>query len=180
MKIKFILLILVFLLFSCSQDNSIIIDINSSFLEISNRENQLSNIKKRGFITYIDENHQFNNLPFSIDDNILEIKVIKGNIVPILLNFETDSLNFAISGFLYPIVCDFSIHSAYCSYIYQKILKGSDENIKISSEFCSYFNWYKFYESIQKFENPFLLDSDLICSDIATNQFSAFSLKLKE
>ena len=56
----------------------------------------------------------------------------------------------------------------------------SFENSQKTAEFCNYFNWNKFYENILKFENPFLLNSDLICNDIATNQFSVYSLKLKE
>ena len=137
-------------------------------------------VKNDSIELYYDENFTLQKTQISSDLTEFEIICQKGNILPVLIEFNTNSLEKIYAGKLFPITDEFSVHSAFCSFIYQKLLRCSFENIETSNDFCRYFNWNKFYESILKFENPFLLDSDLICYDISTNQFSARSLKLKE
>ena len=83
-----------------------------------------------------------------------EIIFPKGNILPVLIEFNTNSLEKIYAGKLYPVTEEFSVHSAFCSYIYQKLLRCSNQDFKTSNDFCRFFNWNKFYESILKFENP--------------------------
>ena len=167
-------------LVSCSQEEKIFVNIESAFSEVLSRENSDLIPEKSGFIIYYDENFTLQKTKIDSDFSEFEIKLQKGNILPVLIEFNTNYLEKIYAGKLYPITEDFSVHSAFCSFIYQKLLRCSFENIETSNDFCRYFNWNKFYESILKFENPFLLDSDLICYDISTSQFSARSLKLKE
>lgn len=166
------------LMFSCSQEVKFVVDIEKAFYEVSTRSENL--LQKSGFITYFDKNLNLQKTEFDSETQILELQNSKGNIVAVLIYFETDSLDYANSGMLYPIAQEFSVHSSFCAFIYQKLMNCSFENPQKTAEFCNYFNWNKFYENILKFENPFLLNSDLICNDIATNQFSVYSLKLKE
>jgi hypothetical protein len=171
--------IAVFLL-SCSQEEKIFVNIESAFSEVLSRE--ISDVipEQSGFIIYYDENFTLQKTQISSDLTEFEIICQKGNILPVLIEFNTNSLEKIYAGKLFPITDEFSVHSAFCSFVYQKLLRCSNENLKTSNDFCRFFNWNKFYESILKFENPFLLDSDLICYDISINQFSARSLKLKE
>ena len=173
------LFVAVFLV-SCSQEERIFVNLESAFAEVLSRENSDLIPEKSGFIIYYDENFTLQKTKIDSDFSEFEIKLQKGNILPVLIEFNTNSLEKIYAGNLYPITEEFSVHSAFCSFIYQKLLRCSFENIETSNDFCRYFNWNKFYESILKSENPFLLDSDLICYDISTNQFSARSLKLKE
>ena len=171
--------IAVFLL-SCSQEEKFYVNIESAFAEVLSRENFDLIPEQNGFIIYFDENFVLQKTEFTSELKEFEIIFPKGNILPVLIEFNTNSLEKIYAGKLFPITDEFSVHSAFCSFVYQKLLRCSNENLKTSNDFCKYFNWNKFYESILKFENPFLLDSDLICNDISTNQFSARSLKIKE
>ena len=165
---------------SCSQEEKIFVNIESAFSEVLSREISDLIPEKSGFIIYYDENFTLQKTQISSDLTEFEIIFQKGNILPVLIEFDTNSLEKIYAGKLFPITDEFSVQSAFCSFIYQKLLRCSFENIESSNDFCRYFNWNKFYESILKFDNPFLLDSDLICYDISRNQFSARSLKLKE
>ncbi len=167
-------------LVSCSQEEKFYVNLESAFAEVLSRENLDLIPEQSGFIIYFDENFVLQKTEFTSELKEFEIIFQKGNIIPILIEFNTNSLEKIYAGKLFPITDEFSVHSAFCSFIYQKLLRCSNENLKTSNDFCRYFNWKKFYESILKFENPFLLNSDLICNDIATNQFSAYSLKLTE
>ncbi len=167
-------------LVSCSQEEKIFVNIESAFSEVLSRENSDLIPEQSGFIIYFDENFVLQKTEFTSELKEFEIICQKGNILPVLIEFNTNSLEKIYAGKLFPITDEFSVHSAFCSFVYQKLLRCSNENLKTSNDFCRFFNWNKFYESILKFENPFLLDSDLICYDISINQFSARSLKLKE
>lgn len=169
-----------FFLVSCSQEEKIYVNLERAFAEVLSRENLDLIPEQNGFIIYYDENFTLQKTQISSDLTEFEIICQKGNILPVLIEFNTNSLEKIYAGKLYPITEEFSVHSAFCSFIYQKLLRCSNENLKTSNDFCKYFNWKKFYQSTLKFENPFLLNSDLICNDIATNQFSAYSLKLTE
>jgi hypothetical protein len=167
-------------LVSCSQEEKFIVNLESAFAEVLSRENLDLIPEQNGFIIYFDENFVLQKTEFTSELSEFEIIFPKGNILPVLIEFNTNSLEKIYAGKLYPVTEEFSVHSAFCSYIYQKLLRCSNQDFKTSNDFCKYFNWNKFCESILKFENPFLLDSDLICYDISINQFSARSLKLKE
>lgn len=167
-------------LVSCSQEEKIYVNLESAFAEVLSRENSDLIPEQSGFIIYFDENFVLQKTEFTSELKEFEIICQKGNILPVLIEFNTNSLEKIYAGKLFPITDEFSVHSAFCSFVYQKLLRCSNENLKTSNDFCRFFNWNKFYESILKFENPFLLNSDLICNDIATNQFSAYSLKLTE
>ena len=173
------LFVAVFLI-SCSQEEKFYVNIESAFSEVLSREISDLIPEKSGFIIYYDENFTLQKTQISSDLTEFEIIFQKGNILPVLIEFDTNSLEKIYAGKLFPITAEFSVHSAFCSFVYQKLLRCSNENLKTSNDFCRFFNWNKFYESILKFENPFLLDSDLICYDISTNQFTARSLKIKE
>lgn len=187
---NFGILVCLSLLVSCSDDVKFIVDIEKAFCELSARNENSSednseisqkNLpKKCGFVSYFDENFVLQKIEFDSSIEDLELQTSKGNIIAILIYFETSSLQYQYSGLFFPCITEYSVHSAYCAFIYQKLMNCSFESSKKTSEFCNYFNWQKFHQSILKFENPFLLNSDLICNDIATNQFSAYSLKLKE
>ena len=167
-------------LVSCSQEEKIYVNLESAFAEVLSRENSNLIPEQSGFIIYFDENFVLQKTEFTSELKEFEIIFQKGNIIPVLIEFNTNSLEKIYAGKLFPITDEFSVHSAFCSFVYQKLLRCSNENLKTSNDFCRFFNWNKFYESILKFENPFLLNSDFICNDIATNQFSAYSLKLTE
>ena len=169
-----------FFLVSCSQEEKIYVNLESAFAEVLSRKNSDLIPEQSGFIIYFDENFVLQKTEFTSELKEFEIIFQKGNIIPILIEFNSNSLEKIYAGKLYPITEEFSVHSAFCSFIYQKLLRCSNQNCKTSNDFCKYFNWKKFYQSTLKFENPFLLNSDLICNDIATNQFSAYSLKLTE
>lgn len=187
---NFAILICLSLLVSCSEEIKFTVDIEKAFCELSARNENLSennsevsqkNLpQKSGFVSYFDKNFVLQKINFDSSARNLELQTSKGNISAILIYFETDSMQYQYSGLIYPCITEFSVHSAFCAFIYQKLMNCTFDSSEKTSEFCSYFNWQKFYQSILKFENPFLLNSDLICNDIATSQFSAYSLKLKE
>ena len=108
------------LIFSCSQEVKFVVDIEKAFYEVSTRSENL--LQKSGFITYFDKNFNLQKIEFDSETQILELQNSKGNIVAVLIYFETDSLDYAYSGMLYPIAQEFSVHSSFCAFIYQKLM----------------------------------------------------------
>ena len=104
-------------MFSCSQEVKFVVDIEKAFYEVSTRSENL--LQKSGFITYFDKNFNLQKIEFDSETQILELQNSKGNIVAVLIYFETNSLDYAYSGMLYPIVQEFSVHSSFCAFIYQ-------------------------------------------------------------
>ena len=104
-------------LVSCSQEEKIFVNIESAFSEVLSRE--ISDVipEKSGFIIYYDENFTLQKTQISSDLTEFEIICQKGNILPVLIEFNTNSLEKIYAGKLFPITDEFSVHSAFCSYI---------------------------------------------------------------
>lgn len=169
--------LLITILFSCGK---------TEFLQIDTaqitKENNFTK-QNEGTLIYCNINNEIIQENFNNENSIFFIETYKNNIIPILLKYENTNPSYCENptycGIIHPIITEFSIHSAFCSYIYVRILLGSNENVATTQTYCRYFNWLKFYEKICEYSNPFLLDSDRICSDICNNEFSIYSIRLK-
>ncbi|MGP1587462.1 MAG: hypothetical protein ACTTHG_03890 [Treponemataceae bacterium] len=172
--------IIVLFLHGCSQNELLCIDLNLAGYNLGLKNSQIINSK--GKIIYINneislnEKETFIQKEFTGFNQRFYICVPKNQITPVLVTIDSETPLY--SGFLFPFSNEFSVHGAFCAFIFTKLFTNSYENPQDIYKFCSYFNWKKFYEKILTYKDPFSLDSDKILSDIAGGNFSAHSIKL--
>ena len=169
--------LLVILFEGCSQTQRLSIDISDTFYDCAQEDVPFS-------IYYIDRDSNFVVESVSARSEIgreITLEVSKNSLTPILIEFSNrDEHGFhPKTGFLYPITTDFSKAGAFCASVYFKLFLNSTDSRDQIRKFCSYFNWKRFYEKVCEYENPFVLDEELLCHDIASGNFSAYSFKIK-
>ena len=102
---------------------------------------------------------------------------------PVLLSNKQNEILY---GCIYPYDKELSAEYSYSSFILYTALLRVKEECKDEKEFLeaqeklSLFNWPRFTEECQKFENPFLFDKDLIVEKILSNKFKKTDLKVKK
>lgn len=172
----FIILSILFLL-SCGKPEYLQIDTKQI-----TKENNFTKANE-GTLIYFSLDNEIIKEDFNDDNSVFSIETYKNNLIPVLLQYENTNSSYCekptYCGILYPLITEYSIYSAFCSYIYVRILLGTTENLQSTQTYCRYFNWLRFYEKISEYEDPFLLDSDRICNDICSNEFSVYSIRLK-
>ncbi|MCR4789646.1 MAG: hypothetical protein K5839_01050 [Treponemataceae bacterium] len=167
------------LLNSCSNLEEIEIDLSQACKDCQN-DNSFQ--AERACFLYLAPDYQLKSLSFAPGQNFtqpLKIKLAKNQLSPLLCVFQDSSSRENYSGFLYPFSCDFSLHGAYAAYVFIRLLQGSYSENEKSCLFLSYFNWKRFCQKIEEYENPFLLDTDYLCQSIAAKTFSVNSFRLK-
>ena len=94
--------------------------------------------------------------------------------------------NMILYGCIYPYEKELSTDYSYSGFILYTSLLRVKEECKYEKEFLeaqeklSLFNWPRFTEECKEFEDPFLLDKDLIVEKILANKFKKTDLKVKK
>ncbi len=102
------------------------------------------------------------------------------------LYFIPDDINFTsginvipeISGTIFPFQSNLDIWGGFAAQIYIRLILQSEKKIE-AYEYSQKFNWNKLINKIREYENPYELDMDKIICDIASRNFSAYSVKKK-
>lgn len=130
------------------------------------------------YLLYIDKNLAKQQIPFSDSlksANSLELTLRKNQLTPILVySGDADGQPY---GCIYPLSTTISEKGGFCAWILYKLIISSRESPMHIYNFLSRFNWRYFESQIQKRENPWLLDQDLIFENIVDGTFNAYSLK---
>lgn len=136
-------------------------------------------------LSYFDENAQLIEIPFDTKEKYehVEIAFPPSFCTAVLLSCDLEkSENFekAIAeqswGLILPTKSMASPASSVSSKVFFKLIQGS-ENKKQALEYASFFNWAKLTESLEKQKDLFILDIDLMASDIADGKFTSKSIK---
>ncbi len=170
--------VLLFILFNgCSQNKTLTVDIASAAYECGIEDDSFK-------MSYIDCNDNFVSRNISSLSDIngeIALELQKNTITPLLIEFSSrdEEGNHQKIGFLYPITTEFSKAGAFCANIYFKLLLNSTESSEKIRKFCSYFNWNRFYEMVCDYDDPFVLNEEVMCHDIASGNFSSYSFREK-
>lgn len=122
------------------------------------------------YLMYLDENNITKNV---IENTSIQLK--KNKITPILLfNSELDTKPL---GCIYPFSTTYDIHSGFAAWILYKLLVCSNENYHDVYEYVSHFNWERFIEEIKKYEDPWMLNQDILFENICDRTFNVYSIK---
>lgn len=129
-----------------------------------NDKNQIQEIEKNQILKLETKNNSFS------------LKLKKNEITPVLVYFENQ---FFPHGTVYPYSTTISYSDGFTSKILFRFLNETEclDSHKLR-EYVSSFNWEKFSEKIQSFENPWNLNQQIILESLATKTFSAKSFQL--
>ena len=83
-------------------------------------------------------------------------------------------------GAVYPYSSALDEKGGFCAYIADRLYRGSSESKEISQDYISRFNWQKFINACNDFENPWNLDADRIVEKIASGTFKKSDLKMPD
>ena len=83
-------------------------------------------------------------------------------------------------GALYPFQTEISLKNGFASSILRTLYNGSQDyqDFSLIQEYIVRFNWKRFLEELDKVENVWLLDSNLIINSIASDTFSSNKIKV--
>ena len=180
--LSLLIVVFVFLAQCCSYTDSLLIDASyaKGTAQLDFASSQSSQLKTQ--ILYIDENKNLTTLNFDENSSVnpFYIRVHKNELTPLVIIFSDEkNLCDHYTGIFYPVCKEFSVHAGFCAYIYLQLLLNSNQKSEDIVEYCNHFNWQRFYEKVLTYENPFLLDSQRLCQDIARHNFSERSFKIK-
>ena len=138
-----------------------------------------------GKISFLEEDFSVKTVAFSRCEEfggVFSIKTMKNDLSPVLVTIDTPDSIFRTKkvGFLYPITTEADKAGGFCAHIFIRLLTNSFEDSESVKRYCSFFNWNRFYQKVLTYDEPFLLDDDAICTDIANATFSERSFKMKQ
>ncbi len=129
-------------------------------------------------LIYVDENHNSKTIKLSnSQQDSITIPLKKNHLTPILV--YTSNLDGEPRGCLYPITTAIDMHSGFAAWIAYRLLIASHEKKSLTHTYLSHFNWQRFINYIKKYENPWILDQDLIIENIADKTFNVYSIREK-
>ncbi len=127
---------------------------------------------------YIDENYSVQKLLISNQsDNNISISLNQNFLTPVLL--YTSPIDSKPKGCIYPISTEIDIYGGFAAWILYRIMLQTNENKQLAQEYLSHFNWQRFINYIQKYENPWMLNQDIIIENIVDKTFNVYSIKEK-
>lgn len=173
-----IILILLLAARSCSNQESVLVDLKCARCDCLK---QCISLDNNVTVSYIDSDCNYHNHCCNVNETASFVLFTEKNCVTPFLVTTTDTETGCefYTGFLYPFSTEFSIHGGFCAWIYIKLFQNSFQSKEEIVQFCSFFNWKRFYEKILSYDNPFILDDEKICSDIAARNFSVHSFVKK-
>ena len=118
-----------------------------------------------------------------LDEHFDVQKVSDISDIPIQINRLTPILAYASEldecpqGCIYPYSTTFDSYGGFSAWILYKLLRCSKEEPEKVHQYLSHFNWQRFSELIEKYENPWKLNQDIIFENISDRTFNVYSVK---
>ncbi|MFI3257495.1 MAG: hypothetical protein R3Y36_04270 [Spirochaetales bacterium] len=128
-------------------------------------------------IVYIDENLNPKTMFILPGATTINVPLKQNRLTPILL--YCDEADTQPHGCIYPIAVQTDQKSGFTAWILYKLLVSSNENNEDVYDFLARFNWSRFHSYIETYENPWILNQDLIFENIADATFNVYSIKKK-
>ncbi len=155
---------------------------NNSFFDLFNKNVSVKLTNVNGTsnqnLIYIDENFITQSIALN-ENNAKEVTLSlqKNRLTPILIyTSDTDSKP---RGCIYPISTSIGNHTGFAAWILYRLLRGSYKDNISTHEYLSHFNWSRLCTYIEKYEDPWILNQDLILENIADRSFNVYSIKEK-
>lgn len=133
-------------------------------------------------ILYIDEKNQIHEITknqfseISLTQKDFSITLKQNDITPILVFFENEIYPV---GTIYPYSKKISKSEGFSAKILFRFLNETKStNPKLLKDYISRFNWAKFSEKIATYENPWILNQDLILQKLSDKTFSAKDIQV--
>jgi hypothetical protein len=133
-------------------------------------------------ILYINENNEIREITknqfseISLTQKDFSITLKQNDITPILVFFENEIYPV---GTIYPYSKKISKTEGFSAKILFRFLNETKStNPKLLKDYISRFNWAKFSEKIATYENPWILNQDLILQKLSDKTFSAKDIQV--
>ena len=133
-------------------------------------------------ILYIDEKNQIHEITknqfseISLTQKDFSITLKQNDITPILVFFENEIYPV---GTIYPYSKKISKTEGFSAKILFRFLNETKStNPKLLKDYISRFNWAKFSEKIATYENPWILNQNLILEKLSDKTFSAKDIQV--
>ncbi len=133
-------------------------------------------------ILYIDEKNQIHEITknqfseIALAQKDFSITLKQNDITPILVFFENEIYPV---GTIYPYSKKISKTEGFSAKILFRFLNETKStNPKLLKDYISRFNWAKFSEKIATYENPWILNQDLILQKLSDKTFSAKDIQV--
>ena len=133
-------------------------------------------------ILYIDEKNQIHEITknqfseISLTQKDFSITLKQNDITPILAFFENEIYPV---GTIYPYSKKISKTEGFSAKILFRFLNETKStNPKLLKDYISRFNWAKFSEKIATYENPWILNQNLILEKLSDKTFSAKDIQV--
>ena len=133
-------------------------------------------------ILYIDENNEIQEITknqfseISLTQNDFFIILKQNDITPILVFFENEIYPY---GAIYPYTKEISKIEGFSAKILFRFLNETKStNPQMLKDYISRFNWGRFSEKIATYENPWILNQDLILEKLSDKTFSAKDIQV--
>ncbi len=153
----------------------------NSYTHLFNKKQRIQFVSKKAdennpsyIIMYLDEKLRPIKTEVSSGDSFT-IPILKNRYTPVLL---LDSLHDENPlGCIYPLSTTCTIQGGFAAWIFYRIAISSNESHQDIYSFLSRFNWMRFQDYIQKYENPWILNQNIIIHSIADKSFNIYSIK---
>ncbi len=135
---------------------------------------------RSGIVVYPDSNCNMISVEFS-GELSLEITVNRNEPLPILVyQKENNFISSRPYGCIYPYSTCASQKCGFASSVFYNLYMSSSAPSEQVREYCSRFNWKRFMELIDRYEDPWLLDQENIVSKIASGKFRSTDIKYRQ
>ncbi len=158
------------------------ISCNSSFFDkpqLVTFTNTVVDKEKEGTVlVYIDETNTKKTVVMTQsqkDHFTLSLK--KNHLTPVLV--YTSQIDAEPRGCIYPLSTTITTHNGFAAWILYRLLQATHNDSISAHSYLSHFNWRRFSSYIKKFQNPWVLNQDLILENIADKTFNVYSIKVK-
>jgi hypothetical protein len=133
-------------------------------------------------ILYINENNEIREITqnhfseIALTQKDFSILLKQNDITPVLVFLENEIYPY---GAIYPYSKEISKTEGFSAKILFRFLNETKStNPKLLKDYISRFNWAKFSEKIATYENPWILNQDLILQKLSDKTFSAKDIQV--
>ena len=166
---------------SCNLENyfSYSIEVFTFDENLQNDKNLQDKLEK---ILYINENNEIQEITknhfseIALTQKDFSILLKQNDITPVLVFLENEIYPY---GAIYPYSKEISKSEGFSAKILFRFLNETKStNPKLLKDYISRFNWAKFSEKIATYENPWILNQDLILQKLSDKTFSAKDIQV--
>ena len=113
------------------------------------------------------------------------LSVAKGLVTPVLLyggsqNAGQNNGVMRPKGFVHPFSAELSDKGGFAAHILYRLINESDGDKREAQLYCGHFNWQKFLQCLEKLDDPWSYDQEIILKNIADGTFTMRTLKARQ